>query len=150
MYPIYKRKAASGGGSRKADPIKKLDRIFSLYIRLRDVMPNGYGKCIACGRIKPFHELDCGHFFGRTNMATRFDEDNCHAECRFCNRMKSDHLVYYQENLIKKIGVSRFDTLRLRASSSKHWMDFELQELIKKYTIEVKRLSSAKNVEVNI
>ena len=30
----------------KPNLVKKLDRIFSLYIRLRDVMANGYVRCI--------------------------------------------------------------------------------------------------------
>ena len=111
-------------------------------------MPNGYGKCISCGRVKPFEELDAGHYFSRTHMATRFDEDNVHAECRFCNRMSSDHLVDYRENLIQKIGRSRYDRLYLLAHSSKFWMDFELEAMIKHYKEEVKRLSKEKGIHV--
>ena len=69
---------------RKPDLVKKLDRIFAQYIRLRDVMPNGYGQCISCGRIKHYRDLDCGHFYGRTHMSIRFDEDDCNAECKYC------------------------------------------------------------------
>lgn len=113
-------------------------------------MPSGMGQCISCGKIKPYRELDCGHFFGRSNMATRFDEDNCNAECIGCNRVKSDHLIYYQENLIKKIGVSRFSTLRERSHSIKKWDDDELDKMIKYYTNEVKRLSYEKGITVNL
>ena len=113
-------------------------------------MPSGYGKCISCGKIKPYRELDCGHFFSRTNMATRFDEDNCSAECQGCNRVSADHLIYYQENLIKKIGIARFSTLKSRASSVKKWEDCELESMIKKYTNEVKRLSHEKGITVNL
>lgn len=134
----------------KPDLVKRLDKVFALYIRLRDVMPSGFGKCISCGKIKPYKELDCGHFYGRTNMATRFDEDNCHAECIGCNRVSADHLIYYQENLIRKIGVARFDTLRLRAKSTKKWTDDELQEKIDHYTAEVHRLSRLKDIKVNL
>ncbi len=134
----------------KPDLVKRLDKVFALYIRLRDCMPSGMGQCISCGKIKPYRELDCGHFFGRSNMATRFDEDNCNAECIGCNRVKSDHLIYYQENLIKKIGVSRFSTLRERAHSIKKWDDDELEKMIKYYTNEVKRLSDEKGITVNL
>lgn len=68
----------------KPDLVKKLDKVFALYIRLRDVMPNGYGRCISCGNIKHFSDLDCGHFYSRKHMGTRFDEDNCSAECKYC------------------------------------------------------------------
>lgn len=133
---------------RKPDLVKRLDKVFSQYIRLRDVMPNGYARCIACGRIKPFAEMDCGHYFSRTHMATRFSEDNCHAECRFCNRMSADHLIGYRENLISKIGMGRYERLTVMSRSSKHWMDFELKEMIEHYKQEVKRLSAEKGIKI--
>ena len=135
---------------RKPDLVKKLDKVFSLYIRLRDSMPSGYFKCISCGQIKRFDQADCGHFYSRTHMATRFDEDNCSAECGFCNRFKADHLIGYQTNLIKKIGVGRFELLGVKAHSTKRWSDFELEAMIKHYTNEAKRLSSEKGIKVSI
>ncbi len=153
MFPFYKRKKKSSRKKTdrsKPDLVDRLDRVFSAYIRLRDIMPNGMGKCISCGKIKPYGELDCGHFFSRVNMATRFDEDNCHAECRGCNRASADHLIYYQENLIRKIGVSRFSTLRERARSTKKWDNSELERMIVKYKNEVKRLSREKGICMKI
>ena len=151
MIYIKKKKKSSlpkkNGG---VDLVKKLDRVFAYYIRLRDIMPNGMGKCISCGKIKPYRELDCGHFYGRTNMATRFDEDNCNGECRGCNRASSDHLIFYQENLIKKIGIARFSSLREKAHSTKKWEAEELQRMIDYYTKEVKRLSYEKGIHVNV
>lgn len=66
--------------------VRKLDKVFSEYIRLRDSKPYNfrYFRCISCGQIKPYEQMDCGHFIGRTHMATRFDEENCHGECRMC------------------------------------------------------------------
>ena len=135
-YYIKKKKDISDKKikvKKKTDYIKKLDKEFSLYIRLRDALPNGYFRCIACGRIKPFAQADCGHFHSRRHMSVRFEEDNCSVECRSCNRFSADHLIGYQKNLIKKIGQARFDKLAWKASQSKHWCDFELKELIKYY-----------------
>lgn len=134
----------------KPDLVKKLDRVFALYIRLRDIMPSGQGRCISCGNIKFFHELDCGHFHSRKHMSTRFDEDNCHAECIACNRASDEHLLKYRDNLIEKIGMGRFDALKLRAALPKHWMDYELEEKIEYYRKEVKRLSAEKGIHVNL
>lgn len=129
---------------------KKLDRIFSLYIRLRDVMPSGYVRCISCGQIKKFEDVDCGHFHSRRHMATRYNEDNCHAECKYCNRFSADHLIAYQRNLIQKIGQQRFDVLNMKAHSTCHYLDCELKQMITHYTGEVKRLSSLKGIKVNL
>lgn len=133
---------------RKPDLVKKLDKVFSQYIRLRDVMPSGFFKCISCGKIKPFSEADCGHYHSRTHMATRFEEDNCHCECKGCNRFSADHLIGYRENLITKIGFSRVERLNVLAHSQKHWLDCELEEKIAYYKAEVKRLSAMKGINV--
>ena len=153
--PYYiKRKKTEGAKKpkkrEKPNLIDKLDRVFSAYIRLRDVMPNGYFRCISCGHIKPFAEADAGHFFSRRHMATRFDETNVWSECRGCNRFSADHIIAYQANLIKKIGMSRFELLRVKANGSRQWSDFELEAMIKHYTAELKRLSAAKGIKVRI
>lgn len=135
--PLFDKKVKV---TRKTDYVKKLDKVFSEYIRLRDTMPNGYFRCISCGKIKPYPQADCGHFHSRRHMNTRFDEDNCHAECKFCNRFSADHLIGYRENLIRKIGTKRFELLEWKANQIKNWSDFELKQLIKYYTVLVKKL----------
>ncbi len=117
--------------------VGKLDRVFSLYIRLRDVMPSGYVKCISCGQIKRFEDVDCGHFHSRRHMATRFDEDNCHAECKGCNRFSADHIIAYQRNLVKKIGEERFELLNVKAHTACHFLDKELEEKLAHYKEKV-------------
>lgn len=129
---------------RKPDLVKKLDRVFSEYIRLRDATQNGYIRCIACGQIKPYSDFDAGHYYSRRHMSTRFDEDNVQSECKGCNRFKSDHLIGFRENLIRKIGQMRFDKLAWKANQSKKWTDFELSEMIKYYSDEVKNLKMEK------
>lgn len=131
---------------RKVDLVKKLDKVFSLYIRLRDTSPNGFFRCISCGQIKPFAKADCGHYFSRRHMATRFSELNCHAECSSCNRFKADHLIGYRENLIKKIGEQRYVLLELESKQTKQWTDYELEYLINRYRTLCLMLKKEKNL----
>lgn len=131
---------------KKPDLIAKLDKVFSRYIRLRDTMPNGYFRCISCGQIKPYKQADCGHYHSRRHMATRFDEDNAHAECRACNRFSADHLIQYEKNLITKIGRQRFDKLTWKAGQTMKWTDFELIELTKYYKALGDKLSKEKGL----
>lgn len=133
---------------RRTDYVKKLDKVFSRYIRLRDAMPNGFFRCIACGQLKRIEQADCGHFYGRKHMATRFDEDNCSAECSACNRFSADHLIAYQTNLIKKIGMARFELLGQKVRMVKKWSDFELKAMIEHYKREADRLASEKRINI--
>lgn len=161
MFPWYSKKkkkkvlddSTEPKAKRTRKPVdftKKLDKVFSAYIRLRDVMPNGCFRCISCGQIKTFKQGDCGHYYSRRHMATRWDPNNAHMECTCCNRVSSDHLIGYRKNLILKIGLEKVDSLDVKANSSKHWLDSELKEMIDYYTNEVKRLSIEKGINVKI
>lgn len=131
---------------KKPDLKAKLDKEFSLFIRLRDCMPSGYFKCISCGKIKPFEQADCGHYHSRRHIATRFDEDNAHAECRACNRFSADHLIGYEKNLIAKIGQQKFDLLKVKAAGASKMSDFEYEQLIKYYKELNKKLRKEKGI----
>lgn len=126
--------------------VKKLDTVFSKFIRLRDTKQWNfkYGRCISCGRVLPFDKLQCGHYHSRTHMNTRFDERNCNAECVSCNIFSADHLIGYRENLIKKIGEREVELLNVRAHQSKNYTCSELEILIKYYEQEVKKLQNGK------
>ena len=128
--------------------VDKLDKVFSKYIRLRDAMPGGTFRCISCGRIKPIGKADCGHYFSRRHMSTRFDEDNCHAECSQCNRFDAEHLHGYRENLAKKIGEQRFLLLEVKAHETRKWSHFELEQLIKYYRALVDKLQKEKGIRL--
>lgn len=58
------KKKAKAGLSKPA-LIKRLDRWFSLYIRLRDVNDEGVFQCPTCRRILPFSKGDASHYWGR-------------------------------------------------------------------------------------
>lgn len=150
--PYYMSRKPSKGGERKrssaAGSVAKADRQFSRFIRLRDAIPGGAFKCISCGQYKRIEQADCGHFHSRKHMATRFDERNAHAECRACNRFSADHLIKYQENLIRLIGEEEFDRLNIRAKSVKQWSETDLKELAKYYKALADKLSKEKGINI--
>lgn len=122
--------------------VRKLDKTFSLYIRLRDSAPwdHRFFRCISCGQIKPFDQMDCGHFISRTHMATRFDTQNAHGECRACNRFSADHMLAYQRNLEAKIGKPAVEMLMVRGRQTKKWSAFELDLLQKHFEEEIAKM----------
>lgn len=142
----WERKAARAGLSKPA-LIRKLDAIFSLYIRLRDVNPDGFFRCPTCGRYLPFSKADCSHLWGRAHMSTRFDPDNVVAECSYDNRMNSSHLIKLSEYFKKRLGQQKYDLLQWKHNQTKKWSLFELQELIKYYQGEVERLKKEKHYD---
>ena len=124
----------------------KLDRIFSLYIRLRDASPQGYTRCISCGKIIPWKEADCGHFVNRSHMATRYNEKNCNAQCRSCNRFDEGNNIGYVRGLIKKYGQGVIEELEVLKHRESRWTEFEYKAMIDYYNQKVKKLHEDKGI----
>ena len=63
--------------------IKKLDNVFSQYIRRRFAV-NGITKCVTCGKEDFWRggEMQAGHFISRKHYATRWNETNVQSQCR--------------------------------------------------------------------
>lgn len=53
-------------------------------------------KCFTCGVTT---DLEVGHFISRRFLATRWDLDNCHLQCKRCNRELHGNLKVYEERL---------------------------------------------------
>lgn len=68
------------------------------YIRLRD-----HGKrCVSCNEFKV---LQAGHYYAVKGYdSLRFNTDNIHGECAYCNGFNESHLIGYGKNIEKRIG----------------------------------------------
>lgn len=128
---------------------EKLDRVFSQYIRLRDMLPGNVFQCISCGRIKPINQADCGHYINRQHMATRFSEVNCNAQCRSCNRFDEGNMSGYRAGLVRKYGETKVVLLESMKNDVRKYSDFEYEALIKHYQFKIKELLALKNVEIS-
>ena len=117
--------------------VKKLDTVFSVYIRKRDSQ-DGYFKCCSCGKLKPYLQADAGHFINRKWMATRWREDNVHAQCKSCNRFDEGNAVGYTMFMIRKYGQKHVDYLMAIKQETMLYTDFDLKMMIEEYKQKVK------------
>jgi len=117
------------------DYIKLAQQVFNKYIRLRDAG----NVCISCQK-KPLKE-NAGHFYNANNhWSVRFDERNVHLQCEPCNTFLSGNLIYYRENLLKKIGIEEFENLSAEAMKTRKFTIEELKEIIATYKKKCKEL----------
>ena len=115
--------------------VKKLDAVFSKYVRLRD---DGKG-CVTCGdRSIPKEQMQNCHFFSRGRLPTRWDETNCHAGCYRCNVLLKGNYIPYTMYMIDRYGREYVDKLEKKSKSNIKISSVELKEMIEKYTELVK------------
>ena len=112
--------------------VKRLDIVFSLYIRLKNSDENGFCKCISCQKIQHYKEVDAGHFISRRHMSTRYDVDNVFPQCRYCNRYVAGNQWLYSQAL-EKIKKNLPEKLYLKSKQTVKYSNEDLESLISYY-----------------
>jgi 5-methylcytosine-specific restriction endonuclease McrA len=109
--------------------IKKLDKVFSEYIRQRNADKNGVVVCVTCGKVDHWKNMDAGHFISRKHLSTRWHDDNVQVQCKGCNVFR------YGEQYRFSLWLGAEKSKELADLSMKtHKLDnYDLQQLIEKY-----------------
>ena len=116
--------------------VKKLDTIFSIYIRRRYTKDN-IAECVTCGKQDHWKNLQAGHFMSRKHYATRWDEDNVEVQCMGCNVYRYGE----QYKFSKYLGETKSDELLFKSRQVKKFTDADLIDLIELYTEKVNNLT---------
>ena len=124
--------------SDKPTLLQLAQKLVNQFIRLRD---DGE-KCISChGDFSKGQKKNAGHYIPRSKSSLlRFNEDNLHLQCEYCNVHLHANLNNYRVSLIKKIGIERVKYLEDNKTTLKGWSVTELQEVIDVYRGKVKEL----------
>lgn len=121
---------------------KEAQDAFNEFIRARD---NGLG-CICCGKFPATMgsltggQWDAGHFRSRGSCPElAFDEDNCHAQLKDCNRHSWD-VAGYRAELLRRIGPERLAALEGPHPTLRLTRD-DMQAIRDKYRQKAKELA---------
>jgi len=119
----------------KKDYAKELEVIFNRFIRLRDKDE----PCISCGK-KLGSKYDAGHYRSKGgNPELRFEENNVHAQCVYCNQHLHGNLINYRLGLIERYGLAVVDWLEIQ-HEPKHYSIDELKEMKEYYKEQINKL----------
>jgi len=114
--------------------IKKLDTVFSQYIRRRTADHKGIVECYTCGKKDHWKKMQCGHFQSRKYYSTRWNEDNCQVQCVGCNMFKSGEQYKFGLKLNMQYGENKAENLYLLAKKIKKFNNFDLSQMIERYS----------------
>ena len=113
--------------------VKKLDSIFSQYIRLKDSDEFGNATCFTCGKVDHWKKLQNGHFQSRKHYSTRWLEQNCQVQCAGCNVFRYGEQFLFSKYLDEKYGDGTAEELHYKSKETIKLSDFELEEMILTY-----------------
>lgn len=126
----------------------KCDHWFSIHIRLRDANDEGYCRCIVSGEWVHWTDCDAGHFISRREKATKYHEQNVHAQKRQSNRFKSGEQFIYGQNIDKKYGAGTAARIHILSKLARRFEQFELDALGKMYQLSAEQTAKAKGLQI--
>ena len=128
---------------------KELDKIFSIYIRLREATDNGLCQCFTCGKVAHYKQggMQCGHFQSRRFLATRFDEQNCQVQCQKCNIWAQGEQYKFGLHIDGKYGEGTAVSLEYLARTTIKLGRVDYDEKIGYYKSLVNNLKKEKGIE---
>lgn len=94
-------------------------------VRMKAADDNGYAKCVSCGVVDHWKNMDGGHFISRGKTATKIVEENIHPQCKGCNLAigKGNSLVMldYNDYMCLTYGSDFVEELKTLARQVKKW-----------------------------
>lgn len=119
-----------------AEHVKELQVLFNRFIRLRDKDKG----CISCHTALK-GKYDAGHYYSAGgNGEVRFNEDNVHGQCVYCNQHLHGNLLRYTDMLPNRIGLCKFRELKKLINTPRKYTIPELVEMKVIYKDKIKEL----------
>ncbi len=115
--------------------IKRLDTIFSEYIRRKYADKRGIVKCYTCNK-KAYWKgegMQNGHFISRASRILRWSIHNCRPQCYACNCMRYGQNYIFAMNLNKEYGYNIAEELLIESKKTIKQSDQDLIDLTNKY-----------------
>lgn len=130
--------------------VKKLDALFSLYIRLSNADDKGFCSCISCGQRYYYRnkgkkrDIAAGHFIPKSNSTyrTRWDERNVKPQCLRCNSFLEGNKYSFGLGLVEIYGPGICEELQLKSTKPFNAVIFDMAAKIKHYKEQNKILES--------
>ena len=117
---------------KRSKVVKKLDNIFSIYIRRRYAVDD-FVDCYTCGKTDHWKNLQCGHFQSRRYYSTRWDKLNCQVQCAKCNIFSQGEQYIFGQRLDQTYGEGTSNELMMKAKHLVKLSTNELEEMINVY-----------------
>ena len=117
--------------------VKKLDTVFSQYIRRSNADNNGYCTCVTCNKTFHWKEIQAGHFMSRKHYSIRWSEENVKPQCVACNVYRAGEQYKYSIFL----GSELANVLYLKSKELVKFTNYELEDMINDYSDKLKKLT---------
>ncbi len=109
--------------------------------RMESADENGYCRCVTCGKVEHYKNMDGGHYIPRTKTATKLERYNINVQCKSCNMYrKEESKCKYSIYMIETYGYDYVKWLNDESKKVKKWVRSEVEDIIQRFKAELKEL----------
>ena len=110
-------------------------------VRLKAANGEGYAKCVTCGGVYHWKQMDGGHFISRKYQATKILEEVIHPQCKRCNAYP-DNFTYsnYEQYMIDMYGPEFVEHLKLIAKQPASFDRVDLEQKKRELSAQINEL----------
>ena len=119
---------------------EKLWDTISKFIRLRDSDENGIVQCVTCPSRFHWKLVHAGHFIGRRQKNTKFNERNLAGQCVSCNSFHGGRQFEFGLAIDKRYGEGTAEELLALSKVTCKLSGYEYREMNNEYKVKVKQL----------
>lgn len=112
-------------------------KVFSEYVRRRNVDAGGTDRCYTCEKLAHWKELQCGHAIGGRHNAVLFDASICRPQCARCNVFMRGNYQIFTTKLIKENGMAWWEHKLEQSRRIVKYTRTEIEGLIAYYEAEL-------------
>lgn len=127
---------------------KKLDDIFSIFIRMAFSDSDGVAECYTCRTRHKWQNLENGHFIGRQYTMLRWNRKNVRPQCHVCNGFNEGNKAEYRRRLVEDVGEQEVLWLEANKKKRRHSRT-ELEMMIAHYNNVVTGLRAERGTKVS-
>ncbi|MDE2021308.1 MAG: recombination protein NinG, partial [Patescibacteria group bacterium] len=113
-------------------------------VRVKAADRDGYCRCVTCGKVGHYTEMQGGHFISRAWLATRLMEENIHVQCAGCNGPGQGNLIAYTMYMEDTYGKPFVLELLRRKHSPTKYRRPDLEDLKDEYRGRIAEIMAEK------
>ena len=127
---MIKKKKPKKKDFKRSTYVDTLDSVFSHYIRQKYADVNGIVKCYTCDVVAHWRDMQCGHYFSRKNLSTRWLAQNCRVQDYSCNVGRGGNYPVFGVRLAEEVGPTIMTFLERKHNETLNVNNADLLEMI--------------------
>jgi hypothetical protein len=142
MPANLKRKTQKKRQKSMAALVEDAAKLLQRLVRLKASDGNGFCRCVTCGKVDHYKNMQGGHFIERRKTSVKLVEENINPQCEYCNQWgmkKASTVLAYNDWMIDMHGADFVDDLKRQSRQVRKYSRGEVEDMIADFKARIQQ-----------